>query len=84
MPHKYIQVSEEGFLGSTYSKTGKVLTTASVVFVARPTEWASVAQGLFCWVRALDRSPHATGMTKNTFVPVGIPLIRGQAINPTP
>ena len=29
MPHKCIQVSEEGFFGSTYTKTGKVLTTAT-------------------------------------------------------
>ena len=47
MPHKCIQVSEEGFLGSTYTKIGKVLITAAVVFVARPTERTSVAQGLF-------------------------------------
>ena len=25
----YLKVSEEGFLGSTYTKTGKVLTTAT-------------------------------------------------------
>ena len=29
MPHKYIQVSEEDFLGLTYTKTGQVLTTAA-------------------------------------------------------
>ena len=29
MPHKCIQVSEEGFLGSTYTKTGKVLAAAA-------------------------------------------------------
>ena len=27
--HKCIQVSKEGFLGSMYTKTGKVLTTAA-------------------------------------------------------
>ena len=47
MPHKRIQVSEEGFFGSTYTKTGMVLTTAAAVFVDRPTQRASMAQGLF-------------------------------------
>ena len=77
MPHKCIQVSEAGFLGSTYTKTGKVLTTAAAVFVACSTERASVTQGLFWWVQAQGRSPHAPGMAKNTFGPVGIPLISG-------
>ena len=27
----YLKVSEEGFLGSTYTKTGKVLTTAAAL-----------------------------------------------------
>ena len=39
MPHKmYPKVSEECLLGSTYTKTDKVLTTAAgEVFVARPS-----------------------------------------------
>ena len=49
------------------------------VFVARPTERASVAQGIFWWVRAQGRSPHAPSMAKNTFGLVG----RRQTINPT-
>ena len=50
MPHKCIQVSAECFLGSTYTKTGKVQPTAAArYFVARPTERASVVQSLF-WV----------------------------------
>ena len=48
MPHKCIQVSEEGFLSSSYTKTGKVLYAAAAVFVAAPPlERASLAQGLF-------------------------------------
>ena len=31
MPHKCIQVSEDGLLGSTYTKRGKVLTTAAFI-----------------------------------------------------
>ena len=31
MPHKCIQVSEEDFLGSTYTKTGKVLPIAAFI-----------------------------------------------------
>ena len=77
MPHKCIQVSEEGFLGSTYTKTDKVLITAAVVFVARPTEWASVVQGLF-----FDESgAHTHRIAKNTFSPIGIPFIRGSSGN---
>ena len=44
----YPKVTEEGLLGSTYTKTGKVVTTAAAaVFVPRPTERERVAQGLF-------------------------------------
>ena len=39
VPHKCIQVSEEDFLGSMYTKT------AAALFVAHPTERASLAQG---------------------------------------
>ena len=37
------------------------------------------------WARSQGRSPHASGKAKNTFGPVGIPLLgrlRRQAINP--
>ena len=48
------------------------------VFVGRPTLRASMAQGLFFrWDRAQGRSPHAPGVPKNAYGPVGIPLIRG-------
>ena len=43
MPHKCIQISEEGFLGSTYMKTGKVLATAAAFISANITQ---KAQGL--------------------------------------
>ena len=47
------------------------------VFVAHPTECASVAQGLFYWwVRAQGQSPYAPGIDKNTFGPVGISPLR--------
>ena len=78
MPHKCIQVSEEGFLGSMYTKTGKVITTAAAVFVPYPTECESVAQGLF-----FGGSGHRAvaymrpTFPKNAYGPVGIPLIRG-------
>ena len=68
MPHKCIQVSEEGFLDSIYTKTGRCLL---LLFVACPTKHANVAQGLFLVC------PHAPSMAKNTFGPISIPLIRG-------
>ena len=77
MPHKRIQVSEEGFLGSAYSKTGKVLITVAAVFIARPIEQASVAQGFFWWVRKQGKSPNAPGIAQNTDGSVGINLIKG-------
>ena len=36
----------------------------ATVFVPRPTERESVAQGLFWWVRAQGRSPHAPGISQ--------------------
>ena len=59
------------------------------VFVFRPTNRTSMAQGLFFrWVRAQGRSPHTPGISKNASGPVGIPLKKGrlrrQAMNLTP
>ena len=34
-----IQVSEEGFLGSMYTKTGKVLNTASAALLYQLSSW---------------------------------------------
>ena len=34
-------------------------------------------KAFFWWVRGQDRSPHAPGISKNAYGPVGIPLIRG-------
>ena len=40
-----------------------------------------------CWVRTQGRSPHAPGISKNAYGPIGIPLIKGRlrrrAMNPT-
>ena len=54
-----------------------VFSSTMVVFVPRPTERESVAQGLFWWVLTQGHSPHAPGISKNAYVPVGIPLFRG-------
>ena len=43
----------------------------------QPDEYGT--RPFFWWVQAQGRSPHAPGMVKNTFDPVGIPLIRGAA-----
>ena len=48
-----------------------------LVFVIRPTKRTSLAQGLFRWVLAQGRSPHASGSPQNTSGPVGIPLKKG-------
>ena len=78
MPHKCIHVSVEGFLGSTYTKTGKVLIIAAAVIVARPTERASVAQGLFFGGSGRRAVAHTRpAFPKNAYGLVGIPLIRG-------
>ena len=56
-----------------------------LVFVVRPTDRMSVAQGLFRWVLAQDRSPDTPGGFKSALRPVGIPLkrvsFRRQVIN---
>ena len=44
------------------------------VFVDRPTNRTSVAQGLFRWVRAQDHSPDALGGPENSSDTVNIPL----------
>ena len=76
VPHKCIQVSEEGFLGSTYSKTGKVITTAAVRYLLHaPLNVQVWPKAFFWWVRAKGWSPHASGMAKNTFGSVGFPLL---------
>ena len=49
----------------------------SVVFDVRPTKRACGAQGLFYGGPTQGRSPHAPGISKNAYGPVGIPLIRG-------
>ena len=50
---------------------------AEWLFVVRPTDCTSVAQGLFKWVRAQGRSPDTPGGSKNASGTVGIPLQRG-------
>ena len=65
-------------LGSTYTKIGKVLTTAAAVLVPRPTERESVAQGLFFGGSGRRAVAHTRpAFPKNAYGPVGIPLIRG-------
>ena len=46
------------------------------VFVVRPTNRTSVAQGFFRWVQVLGRSPDTPGGSKNALGPVGILLKR--------
>ena len=75
VPHKCIQVSEEGFLGSTYTKTGKVLITAAAVYVARPTECASVAQGLFGGSGHRAEAHTRPAWTKIPTAPSAFPLL---------
>ena len=78
MPHKCIQVSEEGFLGSMYMKTGKVLTTAAAQYsLHAPPNVQVWHKAFFWWVQTQGWSPHEPSMAKNTYGPVGIPLIRG-------
>ena len=73
----YPKVSDEGLLGSTYTKRDKVLTTATTVFVPRPTERESVAQGLFCRSGRRAVAHTRPAFPQNAYGPVGIPLIRG-------
>ena len=49
----------------------------TIVFDDHPTQLACVARGFFWWVGAQGRSPHAPGISKNAYSPVGIPLIMG-------
>ena len=38
--------------------------------------WKNMAQGRFKVGAVPEQSPHASGIAKNTFSPVGIPLLR--------
>ena len=83
MPHKCIQVSEEGFLGSTNTKAGKVLITAAVVFVAYPTERISVAQRLFFGGSGHRAGAHTRpAWPKIPLAPLASPLASGARQSP--
>ena len=51
--------------------------TDRAVFVDRPTNRMSMAQGFFWWVQAQGRSPDVSGCSQNASGPVGILLKRG-------
>ena len=54
------------------------VNTAAAVFVDRPTQRASVAQGLFYGGSGRRAVAHTRlAFPKNAYGPVGIPLIRG-------
>ena len=48
------------------------LAGRKLVFVVRPANQMSVAQGFFRWVRVLRRSPDTPNGSKNTASPIGI------------
>ena len=79
--------------GSVYStasfETGQLIRRVlplcrDTVFVNRPTNRKSVAQGLFRWVREQGQSPDAPVGSKNASNLVSIPLKRGKAWGTAP
>ena len=47
-----------------------------LLFIIRPTTGRIWHKGFLRWVQSQGKSPHTPGIAKNTYVPVGIPLIR--------